>query len=198
MVAPVFRRFASDDGITENDYQSGRHDQSSTSDSSISSAERSDNDYQTGRNEEQSAFSTSSLSSEEQPYSSPAAESAFETDSSYPSDVAQSSTTPEKTTKDTLVDIAQDVFQDAAAVASSFTPRESRRETASRDRYQTGRNFERTGSQGSELVLPPSPGVYVGNLLFEVTEDDLSRVFAEYGNIKSVKIATDARGLSKG
>lgn len=46
--------------------------------------------------------------------------------------------------------------------------------------------------------LTPSNNVYVGNLLFDITPADLEREFAQFGTIKSVKIATDGRGLSKG
>lgn len=33
--------------------------------------------------------------------------------------------------------------------------------------------------------------IYVGNLSFDATQDDLSQVFAEYGSVKSVKLPTD-------
>jgi RNA recognition motif-containing protein len=33
--------------------------------------------------------------------------------------------------------------------------------------------------------------VYVGNLSYDVTEDDLTSVFAEYGTVKRVQIPTD-------
>src|ERR687885_2397050 len=33
--------------------------------------------------------------------------------------------------------------------------------------------------------------VYVGNLSYEVTEDDLSQAFAEYGTVKRVQLPTD-------
>lgn len=33
--------------------------------------------------------------------------------------------------------------------------------------------------------------VYVGNLSYDVTEDNLSTVFAEYGSVKQVKLPTD-------
>jgi RNA recognition motif-containing protein len=46
--------------------------------------------------------------------------------------------------------------------------------------------------------LTPTPGIYIGNLLFDVTADDIKREFEEFGPIKNVNIATDARGLSKG
>ena len=33
--------------------------------------------------------------------------------------------------------------------------------------------------------------IYVGNLSFDVTQDDLSQAFAEYGTVKSVQLPTD-------
>ena len=33
--------------------------------------------------------------------------------------------------------------------------------------------------------------IYVGNLSYEVTQEDLSNVFAEYGSVKRVKLPTD-------
>ncbi len=33
--------------------------------------------------------------------------------------------------------------------------------------------------------------IYVGNLSFDATQDDLNQVFAEYGSVKSVKLPTD-------
>lgn len=33
--------------------------------------------------------------------------------------------------------------------------------------------------------------IYIGNLSYEVTQDDLQNVFAEYGSVKRVQIPTD-------
>ena len=33
--------------------------------------------------------------------------------------------------------------------------------------------------------------IYVGNLSFEVTQDDLTQAFAEYGSVKRVQLPTD-------
>jgi RNA recognition motif-containing protein len=33
--------------------------------------------------------------------------------------------------------------------------------------------------------------IYVGNLSYEVTQDDLNQVFAEYGTVKRVQLPTD-------
>jgi len=44
----------------------------------------------------------------------------------------------------------------------------------------------------------PNTTIYVGNLLFEATPADLEKVFAEFGDVISTRVAQDARGLSKG
>merc|ERR1712117_600135 len=36
-----------------------------------------------------------------------------------------------------------------------------------------------------------SMSIYVGNLSYDVTQDDLSEVFAEYGTVKRVQLPTD-------
>ncbi|POS85237.1 hypothetical protein EPUL_002042, partial [Erysiphe pulchra] len=46
--------------------------------------------------------------------------------------------------------------------------------------------------------LTPNPNIYVGNLVFHVTEDDLKKEFSSFGPIKNAIIAVDSRGLSKG
>ena len=33
--------------------------------------------------------------------------------------------------------------------------------------------------------------IYVGNLSFDATQDDINEVFKEYGTVKSVKVPTD-------
>lgn len=44
----------------------------------------------------------------------------------------------------------------------------------------------------------PKPTVYVGNLFFDVTENDLTKEFSRYGDVKKARLIRDARGLSKG
>ncbi|KAH7354730.1 hypothetical protein BKA65DRAFT_227527 [Rhexocercosporidium sp. MPI-PUGE-AT-0058] len=58
----------------------------------------------------------------------------------------------------------------------------------------------RGGGRPYEARPAPSPsnGVYIGNLLFDVTAADLEKQFEEFGTIKKATLATDARGLSKG
>jgi nucleolin len=52
--------------------------------------------------------------------------------------------------------------------------------------------------RGSPPVAGSPTNLYVGNLFFDVSEDDLRREFSKYGEIKSLKIVYDGRGLSKG
>ncbi|MGC1306724.1 MAG: RNA-binding protein [Phormidesmis sp.] len=33
--------------------------------------------------------------------------------------------------------------------------------------------------------------IYVGNLSFDATQDDINQVFTEYGSVKTVKVPTD-------
>ncbi|KAK0103323.1 hypothetical protein ONS95_005352 [Cadophora gregata] len=71
------------------------------------------------------------------------------------------------------------------------------------DSYGGGRGggMQRDGGRsfgGPRAAPAPSNGVYVGNLLFDITAADLEKTFGEFGAIKKATVATDARGLSKG
>jgi RNA recognition motif-containing protein len=44
----------------------------------------------------------------------------------------------------------------------------------------------------------PKCSLYVGNLFFDVTAEDLRSHFEQYGTVENVMIVHDARGLSKG
>lgn len=95
----------------------------------------------------------------------------------------ESSDAQEQNTVSAAISHATETVRDAAAsaAASAFGNSEAPR-TMTRD----GR------------VLEPNPAIYVGNISFEVTEEDLKREFESFGTIKSVKIATDPKKLSKG
>ncbi|KAL8895439.1 MAG: hypothetical protein Q9192_003632 [Flavoplaca navasiana] len=58
--------------------------------------------------------------------------------------------------------------------------------------------FGGSSARQANFDTPPSPSVYVGNLFFDVREDDLRKKFEECGTIESVKLIMDNRGLSKG
>ncbi|KAL8714420.1 MAG: hypothetical protein Q9220_001753 [cf. Caloplaca sp. 1 TL-2023] len=53
-------------------------------------------------------------------------------------------------------------------------------------------------SDPARVDFPESKSVYIGNLFFDVREDDLSAEFGKCGTIENVKIIMDNRGLSKG
>lgn len=40
-------------------------------------------------------------------------------------------------------------------------------------------------------ILESLMSIYVGNLSYDVTEDDLRNVFAEYGSVKRIQLPTD-------
>ena len=75
-------------------------------------------------------------------------------------------------------------------------PESSSRDSSYRPRQESQGFTPRSPLQ--DRVLAPTTGVYVGNLLFDVTAADLQKEFEAYGTIKSAIIAQDARGLSKG
>ena len=54
------------------------------------------------------------------------------------------------------------------------------------------------GFGGEETFVSPHPTLYIGNLYYEVTADQLKRVFSRFGEIESVKLIYDNRGLSRG
>ncbi len=47
-------------------------------------------------------------------------------------------------------------------------------------------------------IVQESANVYIGNLFFDVTAEDLKQEFSKAGNVDNVKIIYDSRGLSKG
>ncbi|KAI9052792.1 hypothetical protein LZ554_003065 [Drepanopeziza brunnea f. sp. 'monogermtubi'] len=63
-----------------------------------------------------------------------------------------------------------------------------------------GSSYADRGRPAYAERAPPAPtnSIYVGNLLFDITQEDIQREFESFGPIKSVTIASDNRGLSKG
>lgn len=56
--------------------------------------------------------------------------------------------------------------------------------------------FDRSRENPDENA--PKPNVYIGNLFFDVTEEDLTKELSRFGKIRNVKIIRDNQGLSKG
>ena len=85
---------------------------------------------------------------------------------------------------------AQSVVDSAASIASNAASQavETVKETA--EKFTSGRTPASEGEIKS--------AVYVGNLFFDVSEQDLQTEFSRFGEVESVKIIRDGRGLSKG
>jgi hypothetical protein len=52
--------------------------------------------------------------------------------------------------------------------------------------------------RGRQQSISPSNVIYIGNIQFEIPEQDLKEDFARYGSITTVELATDSMGRSKG
>ncbi|KAF2001243.1 RNA binding domain-containing protein [Amniculicola lignicola CBS 123094] len=50
----------------------------------------------------------------------------------------------------------------------------------------------------SRHLTSPNNTLYVGNLYYEVTEEQIKRVFSRFGSVNSVKLVYDNRGMSRG
>jgi len=85
----------------------------------------------------------------------------------------------------TVKEKAQDTFERVAPASASFGP------------GSEGRT-ERRSEVGSFTAPQPSKILYIGNLYFEATAEQLEEEFRQFGPIINVKIATDPKGLSKG
>lgn len=88
-----------------------------------------------------------------------------------------------KPTTETAANAASTVTETAESVRSAFTGSEQRQDRGER----------RTGQIGE-----PKPTIYIGNLFFDVTENDLVKELARFGTIVKCRLMRDSRGLSKG
>jgi nucleolin len=146
-----------------------------------------------------------------------AIDSASDSASTYASEATEKVTEAAEYARDSVAEAAAG----AAAAVGGYAPRDYQRND-NRQPYNggrsngngNGRSFggDRGGYGGDrgrapqsfdrgsppDRILTPTNSVYVGNLLFDVADSDLRREFEQFGDIKSVIIATDARGLSKG
>jgi len=61
------------------------------------------------------------------------------------------------------------------------------------------RSDQRSANKSQGVNVPESAKVlYVGNLFFEVSEEQLEREFSRFGAVVKTRIIYDNRGLSKG
>ncbi|KAI8940391.1 hypothetical protein NX059_004082 [Plenodomus lindquistii] len=53
-------------------------------------------------------------------------------------------------------------------------------------------------NSGGQTPITPGKTLYIGNLYYEVTADQLKRVFSKFGEVDNVRVIYDNRGLSRG
>lgn len=103
-------------------------------------------------------------------------------------------------TSDAAKSLADSVTESAESAKDSISAAATGALFGQRGERQGGSSTQER--RGDDLASPRKPGVdrplYIGNLYFDVTEDDLRRELEKYGTVKSVKIIYDGRGLSKG
>ncbi|KAF2636173.1 RNA binding domain-containing protein [Massarina eburnea CBS 473.64] len=63
---------------------------------------------------------------------------------------------------------------------------------------QTDKGIPGLGARHRSPAAEPNTTIYVGNLYYEVTADQLKRIFSRFGEVSDVKIVYDNRGLSRG
>jgi hypothetical protein len=63
---------------------------------------------------------------------------------------------------------------------------------------KTAENAQRSPKSRTPRVTTPNNMLYIGNLYYEVTGEQLKRVFSRFGEVESTKIVYDNRGLSRG
>lgn len=85
---------------------------------------------------------------------------------------------------------AQSAIDSAASIASEAASE------AVETVKETAEDLTSTRTPASEGE--PKSAIYVGNLFFDVSEQDLQTEFSRFGEVESVKIIRDGRGLSKG
>jgi nucleolin len=89
-----------------------------------------------------------------------------------------------------VVDSAVDAVGDAASNAATTV-----KETV---RSATEFGNSRPVRPAREGASTPKPTIYIGNLFFDVTENDLVKELARFGTITKCRLMRDSRGLSKG
>jgi nucleolin len=85
--------------------------------------------------------------------------------------------------KETAADAASTLTEAAQSTAPAFTRSESRQDY---------------GPRRNDRIGEPKPTIYIGNLFFDVTENDLVKELSRFGTILKCRLMRDPRGLSKG
>jgi nucleolin len=85
--------------------------------------------------------------------------------------------------KETAASAASTLTEAAQSATSAFTRSESRQDY---------------GQRRNDRIGEPKPTIYIGNLFFDVTENDLVKELSRFGTILKCRLMRDSRGLSKG
>lgn len=134
----------------------------------------------------ESSKSDSPASADQEDQSSIAAAISSATDTVYTktSDAVESLAESTGTARQSVTDAAETV---ASAAGLGF---------AQKNQDLRTRGSDGVGSTGASSE--PTKTVYVGNIYFDVTEEDLRKEMERFGTVLNVKIIYDGRGLSKG
>lgn len=169
-IARLQRRFASEEAQTQSEPSADRSEEGQYGDNSIAASSQ------------ESHLSTEGETSGEAQSSS---------ESQSPEEVRASETEQPRTVGE-LASAAADATKEAASTAFSSIG------SSTREAGLGGRRRNNADASYDRPPAPPSPTVYVGNLFFDVREDDIRQEFEKIGPIENVKLITDNRGLSKG
>ncbi|CAI6271597.1 unnamed protein product [Periconia digitata] len=123
----------------------------------------------------------------------------------FASDDAVNKTGAEQAVAEASDNFAQTATE--APVEENLTPAEESVQAPSTDASatvgidaleQAAEGRKRPQRANTFIQADPNNTLYIGNLFYEVTTDQIQRVFSRFGEVKDVKIAFDNRGLSRG
>ncbi|KAL8902040.1 MAG: hypothetical protein Q9207_004905 [Kuettlingeria erythrocarpa] len=171
-IARLQRRFASEEAQTQSEPSADRSEEGQHGDTSIAASSQESQPSTEGESSGEAQSSSDSQSSGE----------------------VQASETEQPRTVGELASAAADATK--AAASTAFSSLDSAAKEAGLG--DSGRDNARPSRDRTSPAPSPSPTLYVGNLFFDVREDDIRKEFEKIGPIESVKLITDNRGLSKG
>lgn len=108
---------------------------------------------------------------------------------------------PDSSLSETVTEQAQDLASSAASTAQSAVSSAGNIARSAVGREQETSSFQsRALRPGASTFRRPTPStiLYVGNLFFEVTAQDLQSEFSHYGEIINSRVVNDPQGLSRG
>jgi nucleolin len=131
--------------------------------------------------------------SQVQPTPQDKVENAIHSDSAAETVTAQDPPAPEAE-QSTLDPAVNSATETAASAGSTF-------KEAAQSATSTFTGFQQRQDQGqprTAQIGAPKPTIYIGNLFFDVTENDLVKELSRFGTIVKCRLMRDSRGLSKG